>query len=65
MFVIPSGDKDDPAVAALGRTRSNLPWGVILLFGGGLSLANAFVATGLAEWIGHGTAGDQHAAARG
>lgn len=29
-----------------------LPWGVLLLFGGGLSLADAVRATGLAEWIG-------------
>lgn len=29
-----------------------LPWGVLLLFGGGLSLASAIEATGLATWIG-------------
>ena len=29
-----------------------LPWGVLLLFGGGLALAGAFNSTGLAEWIG-------------
>lgn len=29
-----------------------LPWGVLILFGGGLSLANAISRTGLAEWIG-------------
>jgi sodium-dependent dicarboxylate transporter 2/3/5 len=29
-----------------------LPWGVLLLFGGGLSLAAAVADTGLAEWIG-------------
>lgn len=31
---------------------SRLPWGVLILFGGGLSLANAISRTGLAEWIG-------------
>ena len=30
----------------------NLPWGILLLFGGGLALAGGFSATGLAEWIG-------------
>ncbi|MCO4757165.1 MAG: DASS family sodium-coupled anion symporter [Oceanospirillaceae bacterium] len=29
-----------------------LPWGVILLFGGGLALAKGFSTTGLTEWIG-------------
>jgi sodium-dependent dicarboxylate transporter 2/3/5 len=30
----------------------NIPWGVLLLFGGGLALANGFEGTGLAKWIG-------------
>jgi solute carrier family 13 (sodium-dependent dicarboxylate transporter), member 2/3/5 len=29
-----------------------LPWGVLILFGGGLSLAGAITDTGLADWIG-------------
>ena len=29
-----------------------IPWGVLLLFGGGLSLARGFEETGLAAWIG-------------
>lgn len=31
-----------------------LPWGVLILFGGGLSLASAISSTGLAQWIGQG-----------
>jgi solute carrier family 13 (sodium-dependent dicarboxylate transporter), member 2/3/5 len=34
-----------------GRDLDRLPWGVLLLFGGGLSLAGAIQATGLADWV--------------
>ncbi|RMH28249.1 MAG: DASS family sodium-coupled anion symporter [Planctomycetota bacterium] len=39
------------------RTAERLPWGVLLLFGGGLSLAGAVSATGLDVWIGGRVAG--------
>ncbi|MGI8650229.1 MAG: SLC13 family permease [Rubrobacter sp.] len=39
------------------RTALNLPWGVLLLFGGGLSLAAAVSATGVDQWIGDSFAG--------
>jgi solute carrier family 13 (sodium-dependent dicarboxylate transporter), member 2/3/5 len=34
------------------QTAERLPWGVLLLFGGGLSLADAVSGSGLAAWIG-------------
>ena len=34
------------------ETASRLPWGILLLFGGGLSLAGAVQQTGLADWLG-------------
>jgi sodium-dependent dicarboxylate transporter 2/3/5 len=51
LFLIPV----DPArhVFALDwKTAVKLPWGVLLLFGGGLSLAGAMNDSGLARWIG-------------
>lgn len=33
---------------------SRIPWGIILLFGGGFALAAGFQASGLAQWIGEG-----------
>jgi sodium-dependent dicarboxylate transporter 2/3/5 len=34
------------------RHAEQLPWGALILFGGGLSLANAFQVTGLSTWLG-------------
>jgi len=34
------------------RTAESIPWGVLILFGGGLALAGAFESTGLAKAIG-------------
>jgi solute carrier family 13 (sodium-dependent dicarboxylate transporter), member 2/3/5 len=34
------------------ETARNLPWGIVLLFGGGLAIAAAFTATGLSDWLG-------------
>jgi sodium-dependent dicarboxylate transporter 2/3/5 len=39
------------------ETASRLPWGVLILFGGGLSLAAAVEANGVSAFIGHATRG--------
>ena len=53
MFLIPAGGKSGKGQALMDwESAKRLPWEVILLFGGGLSLAAAIQATGLAEWIG-------------
>lgn len=53
MFLIPAGGGENKGKALLSwESAVELPWGVILLFGGGLSLAAAIQATGLAGWLG-------------
>ena len=55
MFLIPSGHAQEKGTALLDwDSASKIPWGVLLLFGGGLSLAVAIKNTGLAVWIGAG-----------
>ncbi len=51
LFLIPSGDFRSPPLMDWRSTR-DLPWGILLLFGGGLSLAAAVSQTGLAAWLG-------------
>ena len=34
------------------QEAKHLPWGILLLFGGGISIANGFSSTGLASWLG-------------
>ncbi|MEM8682442.1 MAG: DASS family sodium-coupled anion symporter [Pseudomonadota bacterium] len=52
LFLLPSGDKSDP-VLLRWRYAEQLPWGVLVLFGGGLTLAAAVNSSGLAVWIGN------------
>jgi len=51
LFVLPA-DKRFSTFVLDWDTARDLPWGVLLLFGGGLSLASAVERTGLATWIG-------------
>lgn len=51
LFIIPSGDKSDPLLLRW-EYAEKLPWGVLILFGGGLTLAGTVSNTGLAEWLG-------------
>ena len=51
VFLLPSGRKDDPLLLRW-KYAEQLPWGVLLLFGGGLTLAGAVTRTGLAESLG-------------
>jgi sodium-dependent dicarboxylate transporter 2/3/5 len=49
-FIIPSKRKGQPILN--WKDTLNLPWGIILLFGGGMALAKAFEESGLAIWLG-------------
>jgi sodium-dependent dicarboxylate transporter 2/3/5 len=57
-FVIPSGRRPGDFLLSWSYAE-RLPWGVLLLFGGGLSLAAAVADSGLAEWIGQALVGIQ------
>ena len=58
MFVVPLPRSRFPT-ALDWRSASKIPWGILLLFGGGLALAGAFVSSGLSDWIGSRLAGLQ------
>jgi sodium-dependent dicarboxylate transporter 2/3/5 len=51
LFMIPVSFKEGGFLLDW-KTAVKIPWGILLLFGGGLALAYEFQATGLAHWIG-------------
>jgi sodium-dependent dicarboxylate transporter 2/3/5 len=51
MFILPGRGRGE-MVLNWKDAEEGLPWGVLLLFGGGLSLAGAVASTGLDGWIG-------------
>jgi sodium-dependent dicarboxylate transporter 2/3/5 len=51
LFMLPSGDVKQPRLMTW-EDVTRLPWGVLILFGGGLSLAAAVSGSGLALWLG-------------
>ena len=54
LFLIPSGEKDRKGFLMDWRTAVRLPWGILLLFGGGFAIAGGFKETGLDLILGHG-----------
>jgi len=51
LFLVPSGDRYQSHLMTW-HDVVRLPWGVLILFGGGLSLASAVANSGLALWLG-------------
>jgi len=50
LFVVPASDFKKRLITWEDAVK--LPWGIILLFGGGMALAAGFQITGLASWLG-------------
>jgi solute carrier family 13 (sodium-dependent dicarboxylate transporter), member 2/3/5 len=51
LFLVPAKSEANKMVMDW-ESAVKLPWGIIVLFGGGLALAAGFQESGLAEWIG-------------
>lgn len=50
LFLLPSSEKGKKILT--WEDTINLPWGILLLFGGGMALAKGFETSGLANYIG-------------
>jgi solute carrier family 13 (sodium-dependent dicarboxylate transporter), member 2/3/5 len=58
LFIIPAGDKDRPRKALMDwSVAERIPWGIAILFGGGLSMAAALEASGVSQYVGTHMAG--------
>ncbi|MBL4674106.1 MAG: DASS family sodium-coupled anion symporter [Arenicella sp.] len=52
-FLVPAGSKENKGQPLLDwKSAEQIPWGVLLLFGGGMSLAQAISSTGLSTYLG-------------
>ena len=52
LFLFPTKDDKQKTILA-ANVFEQIPWGIILLFGGGFALATAFSSSGLSEYIGN------------
>lgn len=51
LFLLPTRRAEEPRILQWEDSKK-IPWGILLLFGGGLAIAAGFVETGLSDWIG-------------
>lgn len=51
LFLLPSKKAENGRLLEWGDAKE-VPWGILLLFGGGLAIAKGFSDSGLAQWIG-------------
>ena len=53
LFLIPTRSKDATTATIMGpEVIKNIPWNIVILFGGGFALAKGFQVTGLSTLIG-------------
>ena len=55
VFLLPGNRQPDgttPRLINWDQAEKKIPWGILLLFGGGFAMAEAFKETGLSQWIG-------------
>ena len=57
MCLTPNGEKDKPGYLLDWGSAQQIPWGMLLVFAGGICLAQAFTASGLSELLGQGLTG--------
>jgi len=50
LFILPSQKRNEPLLTWEDAVK--LPWGILILFGGGMAIAAGFAGSGLAEWLG-------------
>lgn len=51
LFMLPTRRSEEPRILQWEDSKK-LPWGVLVLFGGGLAIAGGFTETGLSLWLG-------------
>lgn len=52
LFLMPAGDKQSKQRLLDWSSAERIPWGILLLFGGGLSLASGISSSDLDTWLG-------------
>jgi len=60
LFLIPAKNKEKSYFLMDWHTAERIPWGIILLFGGGFALASGFKESGLSAFIGNELTGLQN-----